>query len=217
MNTKKTWKRCLSLCMLGHNLSLTSVFIGVLRPPFPVTKHHSFQLTGLRLWRIGCVRNDEQSEWINLHHHVLHTCNERDKEQDKHLFARPPPPPPVRFSWLMLTTVVEGLLSFFISYTLFFSPLWPAAISLPLFFFIRFFSFSSHFFVLSSSSPFTSLYPFLSLFVAALHHLLSLWALNGCWLIPLCSRWSISPLFSSTQGTGVPQQAALTRARASPH
>lgn len=38
---------------------------------------------GLHPWRIGCVSNVEQSEWINLHHHVLHTCDERDEEQER--------------------------------------------------------------------------------------------------------------------------------------
>lgn len=45
--------------------------------------------------------------------------------------------------------------------------------------------------------------------------------LCGHWMaagwVPPCSRWSIKPLFSFRTRRRVPQQAAVTRARASPH
>lgn len=135
---------------------------------------------------------------------VLSTCTERDENQL--IFFTPPPP----LSDCSLKMVVES--SAVVHCMSFLS---VAICSITLFFtdfilYLLCLCFCA--FILSLSSPFpslklvfssfSSLYPSSPPLFASLYHPVSLWTLNGCWLMLLCSRWSISPLFSSPQGNG---------------
>lgn len=154
--------------------------------------------------------------------HALHTCTERDKKQEAenrflssfhvHLFV-----PPDSWLQLLLNSSLLWCLQVLLC-CLSLSRLWVclSLISFPLFMSFHFISCSLIFLTLPlslflSSPNFLALSLYLNLpslyleslyFFVPLYHCVSLWALGGCWLLPLCSRWSIRPLFPAHKALG---------------
>ena len=151
--------------------------------------------------------------------HALHTCTERDEKQEaKNRFFFVLPRLSVCSSWFL--TAASSKQQFIVTFTrtplLFVSFL---TLNLPFFFNLlpSVAVFSFHLLFLNIPPPYHLLISLLCFYILTYHlyilnlcnfffvviyHCVSLWALDGCWLLPLCSRWSTRPLFPAHKAPG---------------
>lgn len=127
------------------------------------------------------LSNQKELTFITCCIHVTNVMG--NKKEKKHLFTS---------TCMFLLTDNRGRRPLFLFYLLYSVLYCMTGCHLSLFFFILFFSFSSHFFVLNCSSPFTSLYPFPLTFF--------FFFLLPCITCCLCGHWMAADWFLCAAG-----------------